>query len=53
MQKCSVFDFRMRQNVNNRSSTWEPPIFNFRQTIVFEAPDEMKNRKPRVLCDGL
>ena len=43
----------MKQNVNKRSSTWEPRVYNIAGTIVFEAPDEEENRRPRVLFDGL
>ena len=53
MQKWSVFDSRMRQNVNNRSSTWRPQISKIAETIVFVAQNELQNRKPRVLFDGL
>ena len=53
IKTSSVFDTRMKQKVIIRSSTWEPGVINFRESIVFEAPDEYKNRQPRVLFDGL
>ena len=49
----SVFDSCMKQNVIIWSSTWKAQDGAVAQTIVFEAPDEYKNRQPRVLFDGL
>ena len=53
VKTSSVFDTRMKQKVIIWSSTWKAQDRAIAETIVFAAPNEHKNREPRVLFDGL